>query len=232
MAPTKTVPAALHSELSEYASLLRAIRTNSTLDIVPQLTRANPHVRSSDYDSDQGDSLISEEDIQPNGPETSHEVSGLAHERSLKMSLNGKVQDKGLSKTTKRLKRKLERDDSWTRWPLLEEHCPLPEWTFDEEVMAVAEQCLRFSTSVSQEPKSSEKAASPGVVEDDIDDFSLSPSHLSGLTSEAESKLTSILSLLASHRPSATFTKHGRLSPMSWLDVVEIVGVAEIFDLT
>ena len=32
------VPAALHSELSEYASLLRALRTSNTLDLASQLT--------------------------------------------------------------------------------------------------------------------------------------------------------------------------------------------------
>ena len=234
MAPSKSVPAAFHSELSEYASLLRAIRTNSTLDIVPQLSKANPRVRSSGYDSDQGDSLVSEEDAQLNDPDTLNEASEFTQGRKVKKSSKGKAQGESSSKTAKRSRRKLEEDDNWTRWPLLKEHCPLPEWTFDEEVMAVAEQCLRFQTSVSQDPKGSEDAAMSRIEDldgDDINDFTLSPAHLSGLTLEAASKLTSILSLLASHRPSATFTKHGRLAPMSWLDVLEVVGMAGIFDL-
>ena len=42
---------------------------------------------------------------------------------------------------------------------------------------------------------------------------------------------TSILFLLASYRLSATFAKHGRLVAMCWLDVLEVVGVARIFEL-
>jgi hypothetical protein len=35
----KAIPAALHSEISEYASLLRVLRATDTLDITTQLTR-------------------------------------------------------------------------------------------------------------------------------------------------------------------------------------------------
>lgn len=40
MAKRKSVPAALHSELSGYTALIRALRTRDTLDITSQLTRA------------------------------------------------------------------------------------------------------------------------------------------------------------------------------------------------
>ena len=39
----KTVPAALHSELSEYSSLLRALRTNDILDLSSQLLRTTSY---------------------------------------------------------------------------------------------------------------------------------------------------------------------------------------------
>jgi len=92
-----------------------------------------------------------------------------------------------------------------------------------------------FPISTSQDPKDSEDATTSRIEDlvngDDINNFTLSPAHLSGLTLDTASKLTSILSLLASYRLSATFAKHGRLAPMSWLDVLEVVGVAKIFDL-
>jgi hypothetical protein len=235
MASTKRVPAAHHSELSEYASLLRAIRTTSTLDIVPQLTKANPHVGTSYCVSDQE---ASEEDPQLsdqlNDPDPSRDASVSTEDRNMKTDTS-KTGSKRRAKTqisttrTKRRKRKGD-EDNWTRWPLLEEHCPLPEWTFDEEIIAIAEQCLRSSSSqlgenvVTLRSKDSES-------DDDLNDFTLSPAYLSGLTSEVASKLTSLFSLLASHRPSATFTKHGRLAPMSWLDVLEVAGVTGVFDL-
>ncbi|THU77261.1 hypothetical protein K435DRAFT_702800, partial [Dendrothele bispora CBS 962.96] len=37
-AKRKRVPAALHSELTEYSSLIRALRTSNTLDVTSQLT--------------------------------------------------------------------------------------------------------------------------------------------------------------------------------------------------
>ncbi|KAF8523029.1 hypothetical protein JB92DRAFT_2885991 [Gautieria morchelliformis] len=231
MASTKRVPATYHSELSEYASLLRAIRTTSTLDIVPQLSKVNPHVGTSDCVSDQG---ASEEDPQLTDPDTLRDASMSTEDGNMKAGSKRRAKNQISSARTKRRKRKGD-EDHWTRWPLLEEHCPLPEWTFDEEIMAIVEHCLRVRSSSSQRSNVGENVATLRTKDpegdDDLNDFTLSPAHLSGLTSEVASKLTSIFALLASHRPSATFTKHGRLAPMSWLDVLEVAGVAGIFDL-
>ena len=49
------VPAALHSELSEYSSLLRALRTSDTLDLATQLTVPAPTLVSSHDADDEAD---------------------------------------------------------------------------------------------------------------------------------------------------------------------------------
>jgi hypothetical protein len=234
--PTKRVPAAFHSELTEYASLLRAIRTRSTLDIVPQLTQAKPNVGSPHFDSDQESSLGSDDDAHLNDREAVREPpeSATCHDVQQSLNGNGEATAKNASKSTKRSRRK-GGDDTWTRWPLLKEHCPIPEWSFDEEVAAIAEQCYRFQSSSSQNASAedAEDAATSGAAGSDSDDMSdlLSSAYLTGLTSDAASKLTRVLALLASHRVNATFAKHGRIAPMSWVDVLEVAGVAGVFDL-
>lgn len=231
MAPR--VPAALHSELTEYASILRAIRTNSTLDIVPQLTQTKPYAGSSHVDSDQEGSFAGEGEVHLGDEEAVREPSKPALDNGVQKSLKGKGKVKS-SKIIKRSRRK--DDDIWTSWPLLKEQCPRPEWDFDEEVVAIAEQCLRLQSSSSRNALTSDKdTATSNALDsdgDDLSDFTLSPAHLSGLASDAASKLASILSLLASHRVNANFAKHGRISPMCWVDVLEVAGMAGLFDLT
>ena len=77
------IPALLQSELLEYASLLRAIRTNFTLNIEPQLTSGNPHARRPDYDSDRGGGLTVKK-TQLNNLEVPCEASELTQGRKLK----------------------------------------------------------------------------------------------------------------------------------------------------
>lgn len=245
--PTKRVKAALHTELTEYAALLRAIRTNATLDIVPQLAKASrPHtpvtsvsVDDLDHEGSPAPASEADEDSLIGNGEAEHEASQSTPLRGqqAKRLEKGKGKAKAVtSKRTKRSKRKRDDDDNWTTWPLLKEHCPLPDWTFDEEIIAIVEQYLRSRSSSFQKPDgggdaNATMARTRDLDDDDLDDDALSPAHLSGLVTEVASKLTCILALLAAHRSDTTFTKHGRIVPMTWLDVLEIVGVAGIFDL-
>ncbi|KAF8579968.1 hypothetical protein K439DRAFT_1637436 [Ramaria rubella] len=233
MPPTKIVPAALHSELTEYASLLRAIRTSSTLDIVPQLSRSIPQLEASDNASDDDTDFDHEDD----GESSSHRPSPELPKESIEtVTLSkGKSKAKSPSKSVKKFRRK---NDGWTRWPLLQEHCPVPEWSFDEEIVAIAEQSIRTQTRSSHSspsstlhPDRSENTNGNEDPDDDIaDELILSKAQLLGITSEAASKLSSTLALLAFHRPHTTFTKHGRIAPMNWQDVLDAVGISRIFD--
>lgn len=79
MAKRKLVPTALHSELTEYSSLIRALRTNNTLDVTSQIAKpqAGPSMQprgasgpedlnSGDDDDDDDDSEEGEEDPEAN----------------------------------------------------------------------------------------------------------------------------------------------------------------------
>lgn len=63
MGKRKGIPAALHSDLSEYSSLLRALRTSETLDLASQLTKPLPQAVVS--------RLEVGEYVNPPGPSTS-----------------------------------------------------------------------------------------------------------------------------------------------------------------
>ncbi|THG96015.1 hypothetical protein EW145_g7859, partial [Phellinidium pouzarii] len=58
---TKRVPAAQHSELTEYASLLRTLRTNHTLDLAAHLSQHPPS--SSQFGSNHGYDYSSDSDL-------------------------------------------------------------------------------------------------------------------------------------------------------------------------
>ena len=53
------VPAALHNELTEYSSLLRALRTSNTLDLASQLTTFASVASASQHDQED------EPDVEP-----------------------------------------------------------------------------------------------------------------------------------------------------------------------
>ncbi len=60
MAQRPKVPTALHAELTEYSSLLRALRTSNTLDLVQHL--AEPSLTSFHASSDLDDVSLPDED--------------------------------------------------------------------------------------------------------------------------------------------------------------------------
>ena len=69
MTKRRPVPAALHAELSEYSSLLRALRTSDTLDLTSHLLQASSY-RSQQAQSfvDDDISLADDEDAATNAP--------------------------------------------------------------------------------------------------------------------------------------------------------------------
>jgi len=291
MPPRRNVPAGLHSELTEYASLLRAIRTTSTQDLVPLLT-SDVSWKTLDDDDSTGEDDDSEAEVdelaidgledevlleaqagpsswgaqdwasqerlaasddspsrrerhpmQKRRTETSQERTIASDEQVTPLA---KPPGKGKEKATTSRKRKditggegpessgnakkkpkrhssLQKGaENWTWWPLLTEDCPSPEWTFEEEIATIMNQVLR-SPSANQSTTSRD-------VENDITSFS--PAYISGLSSDTAGRLSAALSLLAYHRPNATWTKHDRAAPLNWIDVLEAVASAGIFDVS
>ena len=173
----KAVPTALRSELEEYSFLLRALRTNDTLDISSQLIRA---ARSSQT------------------PETDD-----IHDPRLTPT----VEASGSNSSSRKPK------DTWTRWPLLIQDVPIPEWTLQDEVERLANKFLQ--------PPSSSNEETEEDVEELID--SVAVKHL---TLETTEYLSHLFAIIAAHVPMVRESMQNRLRPFDWENILAIVGAS------
>ncbi|PSR97587.1 hypothetical protein PHLCEN_2v4294 [Hermanssonia centrifuga] len=146
------VPAALHSELTEYSSLLRALRTTNALDLASQLTTSAPTPRSKDRDVDVAGDLDVEDENEKNiGLRQSQQDDGPSEsERPLTGTSISSLQGDRLPPAASKAKVKPRtRDirtkgrDTWTRWPLLAGDVHVPEWNLEDEVKLLAVKTLQ-----------------------------------------------------------------------------------------
>ncbi|KAI0634277.1 hypothetical protein C8Q77DRAFT_1056119 [Trametes polyzona] len=227
MAQRPKVPTALHSELTEYSSLLRALRTTDTLDLTKHL--AEPPPTSLQAISDLDDISLSDEDLyEP--IEEPPATESVSHE--LTSNVDSSVRS-GLSSARPRRTRrsgKAKQRDTWTRWPLLAGDVLVPEWGLYDEVRQAAEEALEVTSgpSAASQPDLAEggtvhdSPASSDYEEMDDDHPVLSPIALRALTADSSAFLTRILALLAAHVPNAEKSMQNRLKPMSWETVIDV----------
>lgn len=253
MAP-KRKPKKLRHELEEYTSLLRALHTTSTQDIVPHLTGsflpptspARISSRSQSLQRDPKDEIFSAD----------KEGNGSLGEKAYK--------------------------DIWTRWPLLKKNVYVPEWGLPEEVKVIAEKAARRwlqhienmerdgSTSPEEEePKdedenvkaadgskdecsSTETGAAPSpapspaekpsssrstLTEEEVpppfpEEVILTKSVLQALTLSSSNFLSRIFSTLAAYRPSVDISLQNRLGAIDWKIALGILSSAGIVEET
>jgi hypothetical protein len=218
----KTVPAALHSEISEYASLLRVLRTTDTLDITTQLTRL-------DYPSSPRHA------ISVNEEETGRrEASTLSHADRTGIS-SPSVEGHGRpSALDASIPPRMSRN-TWTRWPLLTEDLHIPEWGFEDEVHSLAKKALLFDFSTSNrlpaaDTASASRGVDPNVLSEDQIEALLPTSSLRTLADVSSSHLEHILSAMASYSPPVDKSTQHRRHPISWESVLNIVSAAGLVD--
>ena len=206
----KRIPTALHSEISEYASLLRALRVTDTLDITTQLTRLDS---APSWDP----TLANEEGMNRHeSPSSSHVVRGGV----------ALVEEKGHSSAldTSRTSR-----NTWTRWPLLAEDVHIPEWRFEDEVHSLAKQALLSDLSTSSGLSASTSSDLNVPSEDQVEAL-LPPSSLRVLADVSSSHLEHILSALASYTPIVDKSTQHRRHPIDWESVLNIVSATGLVD--
>jgi hypothetical protein len=211
----KIVPASLHSEISEYASLVRALRATDTLDITSQLTRL--------------DSAPSPWDVDPTNEETGRHVSPTSSR--VDRGDVSFIEDKGHSSAlgTSRTSR-----NTWTRWPLLAEDAHVPEWRFEDEVHSLARQALLYDLSTLNQLPASTSSESHSMdhnvpSEDQVEEL-LPPSSLRILADVSSSHLERILSALASYCPPADKSTQHRRHPIGWESVLNVVSATGLVD--
>ena len=177
----KAVPTALRSELEEYSFLLRALRTNDTLDLSSQLIRAT------------GSSQPLEDDDTRNSPRAPAGGASGSNSNSRKPK------------------------DIWTRWPLLIQDVPIPEWTLQDEVERLANKFLKPPSNPNGEPEED--------VEEPID--SAAVKHL---TLETTEYLSHLFAAIAAHVPMVEGSMQNRLKPLNWENILAIVGASGLID--
>ncbi|PFH53422.1 hypothetical protein AMATHDRAFT_1088 [Amanita thiersii Skay4041] len=212
------IPKTLHSELSEYTSLIRALRTSNTLDVTLHLSQHKPN----NHQFDNQEAADSGLDVQPPSPFSSPLplTSALGPSSSL-----DKVETDSISRNSKRRSASpLQKRDLWTRWPLLANDVHMPAWGFEDEVAVIAAKALKHPR-----PWPSEILDLPGLETDDTPDLDVDdpkrPTYFKYLTASATAYLSTILALLAAHTPPRPPSMQNRIEPLDWRSVLEIVTV-------
>ncbi|KAH9988070.1 hypothetical protein BJV74DRAFT_839891 [Russula compacta] len=206
----KIVPATLHSEISEYASLLRVLRTTDALDITTQLTRL--------------DSAPSPWRATSVAPTSSHVDRGGTSRPS--------IGDKGHPSATDASTLPRTSRNTWTRWPLLAEDIHIPEWRFEDEIHSLATQAILsdFLASLPMDTSSESPGIGSHMPTDDRIEALFPPSSLRALADVSSSHLESILSALASYIPLVDKSTQHRRHPISWVSVLKIVSATGLVD--
>ena len=213
----KAVPAALHSEISEYASLLRVLRATDTLDITTQLTRLDSpslpwHATS-----------VNEEET------GQREASTLSHADRTGIS-SPSVEGHGRPSTVDASILPRMSRNAWTRWPLAAEDLHILEWGFEDEVHSLAKKALLFDFSTSNQLPSASRGVDPNMLSEDQIEALLPPSSLRPLADGSSSHMEHILSALAYYSPPLDKSTQHRRHPISWESVLNIVSATGLVD--
>ncbi|KAL7284576.1 hypothetical protein ACG7TL_001869 [Trametes sanguinea] len=240
MAKRPKVPTALHSELTEYSSLLRALRTSNTLDLAQHLTEPSQSVLQSPSLLDDQDELLSDEREEP--PECLPPTDTLRHDLTFEVASSVQSRTSGHPRGL-RASGKTQQKDNWTRWPLLAGDVHVPEWGLQEEVRHIAQQVLvsvdglpaAITEAHTQGPRHEDPTTPPNVeivgLDDDYREHSaLSPVALRALTSESAAFITRILALVAAHVPNADKSMQHRIRPINWETVVDVACAHGVVD--
>ena len=195
------VSAALHYELTEYASLLRALRTSDTMDLTAHLTKPSTL------------------------PPQSEPVVNLDND-SLEAEL---LEEEPAEASKKKVAPHKRKRDQWTRWPLLLEDVPIPEWTLEDEVAVIASRVVKSRPTPTfpvfegplehDDPSHTDYVMNTELDEEDPDH----PFYVPYLTSVAASFLSTIFSLLAKHTPARPGSMQNRIEPLNWRSVIDVL---------
>jgi hypothetical protein len=205
MGKRKAVPTALHAELSEYASLLRALRTADTLDLSSQLTKAQAGASTSQQSVHNANDDNAEDGRGPNTLSSRDITPSVLSSSKPTRSLSSNVKD------------------NWTRWPLLEGDIRAPEFGFQDEIKMIASEVLKLQRQ--EDPDDGNHRP-----EEEDEEIRLPRSFLDSLTLACSTHLSQILSVLAAHVPLTEKSMQNRIKPIGWQGMLDIVAVSGLVD--
>ena len=213
------VPAALHNELTEYSSLLRALRTSNTLDLASQLTTFASVASASQHDQED------EPDVEPiadDGESERQSEESISPSRgSVELPKSHTGTSIGSPRKPGKAASNKERD-TWTRWPLLAGDVNVPEWNLEDEVKSVALQCLAATGGNEQLAHQASSVDDSSDLED-ITESQLTSHAVNAITESTSRHLSQILALLAAYVPPNEKSMQNRVRPLNWESVLNIV---------
>ena len=258
MSPKKKKTQKLRQELSEYTSLIRALHTASTQDLLPHLIGTFP--RPPSVPSSRSTSAHPSRSSGATSTSGSRSRQGLGDEKPETRSNSSEGQDDGTR-------------DIWTRWPLLRDDVYVPEWTLQDEVKSIAERSAREWLEAYASDDVDEEVAQPGQsphrmdidgkgeVSDEEGESSngnhdgtsplqtsmsgdgvtdrvhplpeeslLTKGVLNGLFLDSSNLLSQTFAVLAAHRPSVDAGMQSRLRTMDWKSAFNVIGSAGFID--
>lgn len=199
----KRVPVALHSELTEYSSLLRALRTERTLDVSSQISKhfqsITSVVETDEHDWEDED----EEESRLASPVAGPSSQSLTQIATLKRK-SDEISASSSTPPPKR-KKKQKQADIWTKWPLLLEDLPQLQWGLDDEISVILSQLQKVHQQENDE-------------DDDEDTEFLPHLHLS-----TSNYLEAILGTIAAHTPLRPDSLQNRLNPIDWRFILNVL---------
>lgn len=249
MGKRKRVPSTLHSELTEYSSLLRALRTTTTLDLTTHIAQpsAHPSTQLTVSGSVPADEL-DEAELSPAEDETgyaasrSNAVTEPTTREGSQHTSEGEdepVEPEAESHSRNRVRGSADASrDTWTRWPLLFGDVHVPEFTLTDEVKFIVEQMKETQTEPGQ-------SSSPTTVEafsqslehpDELDvqhedlELLLPKVLLDSVGVAAAKRLSEIFGVLNTLAHPVEDSLQNRFGYFTWQGVLNIVNACGIID--
>lgn len=233
MGKRKAIPAALHSEFTEYSSLIRALRTNNSLDVTSHITKPPPHGLETSLQIQHGLDELDDEFGGKDGDgfndiEDGHESSNIETaplSREISPSASGPSSSVEPMSSRKRKRSSMtpsypRRRNAWTRWPLLADDVYVPEWSLEDEISLLAANVLKLHPRPPLPVLPSQSF--PSSDDHDQGDGDI-PSYLPPLTHSASTYLSTILALLIAHTPNRPLSQQNRIEPIGWRAVLDML---------
>jgi len=237
MSRRQVVPVALREELTEYSSLLRALKTSHSLDLLVNLTEPYVKNRDGEIDSDNDD-------------DEQHSTSAIAR-TDVQAGIGSGFKRKHLDTESKHWRNR----DQWTRWPIPTKDVPPPDWSLQDEIREIIERVL-FSDQEFDSPSFDEGGNEYNDNENKNDGMGGDPSmhtrqdhtrqdqpeadiifsdcederdmYVHGLvesmTPVIQCKLESLFALISAHTIARSDSMQNRIEPFDWRDLLNILG--------
>jgi hypothetical protein len=152
MGKRKRVPQALHSELSEYASLLRALNTSHALDLTSHLAYPAPSTLDLNQSGSSSDSSYNDDESNMSFEHDDERVASNSFSPTARTSAPYVAVEDG----SKKDKAKARKTDLWTRWPHMSHDVHTSEWNLSDEVRLIAQKALRAKAGTEDEDDAEE----------------------------------------------------------------------------